>query len=126
MDYRYLDSFFPSMPALVLRFGYPGEALITEPAPAIIDTGADGSLVPQVLLDQIGAPIVDSKRIRSHWGEWRQVLVFAVDIGIEDFRLAAVEVVGDDQGSEVILGRNVLNRLRLLLDGPREELRIMS
>ena len=82
--------------------------------------------MPQVLLDQIGAPIVDSKRIRSHWGEWRQVLVFAVDIGIEDFRLAAVEVVGDDQGSEVILGRNVLNRLRLLLDGPREELRIMS
>ena len=126
MDYRYLDSFFPPMPALVLRFGYPDEALITEPAPAIIDTGADGSLVPQVLLDQIGAPIVDSKRIRSHWGEWRQVLVFAVDIGIEDFRLAAVEVVGDDQGSEVILGRNVLNRLRLLLDGPREELRIMS
>ena len=126
MDYRYLDSFFPSMPALVLRFGYPDEALITEPAPAIIDTGADGSLVPQNLLDQIGAPIVDSKRIRSHWGEWRQVLVFAVDIGIEDFRLAAVEVVGDDQGSEVILGRNVLNRLRLLLDGPREELRIMS
>jgi predicted aspartyl protease len=126
MDYRYLDSFFPPMPALVIRFGYPDEALITEPVPAIIDTGADGSLVPQVLLDQIGAPIVDSKRIRSHWGEWRQVLVFAVDIGIEDFRLAAVEVVGDDQGSEVILGRNVLNRLRLLLDGPREELRIMS
>ena len=126
MDYRYLDSFFPPMPALVIRFGYPDEALITEPVPAIIDTGADGSLVPQVLLDQIGAPIVDSKRIRSHWGEWRQVLVFAVDIGIEDFRLAAVEVVGDDQGSEVILGRNVLNRLRLLLDGPREALRIMS
>ena len=85
MDYRYLDSFFPSMPALVLRFGYPDEALTTEPVSAIIDTGADGSLVPQVLLDQIGAPIVDSKRIRSHWGEWRQVLVFAVDIGYRRF-----------------------------------------
>ena len=126
MDYRYLDSFFPPMPALVIRFGYPDEALITEPVSAIIDTGADGSLVPQVLLDQIGAPIVDSKRIRSHWGEWRQVLVFAVDVGIEDLRLPAVEVVGDDQGNEVILGRNILNRLRLLLDGPREELRMMS
>jgi predicted aspartyl protease len=91
---------------------------------AIVDTGSDGSLVPQSLLDQLGAPIVDSKRIRSHWGDWRQVLMFSVDIGIDDLRLPSIEVVGDEQGSEIILGRNVLNRLRLLLDGPRQEVQV--
>ena len=126
MDYRYLDSFFPSMPVLVLRFGYPDEADNGSPAGNHRYRGRWLTGAPGSSRSDPGAPIVDSKRIRSHWGEWRQVLVFAVDIGIEDLRLPWIEVVGDDQGNEVILGRNILNRLRLLLDGPREELRIMS
>jgi len=45
---------------------------------------------------------------------------------IEDIRLPAVEVVGDEQGEEIVLGRNVLNRLRLLLDGPAGQLEILD
>lgn len=126
MNHRYLDDFYPAMPALVLRLGYPGEGLVVGPITALVDTGADGTLIPQPLLDEIGAPLVDSKRIRSHWGEWRQVLVFAVDMGIDDLRLPAIEVVGDEVGSEIILGRNALNRLSLLLNGPRQEIRVAS
>ncbi len=44
--------------------------------------------------------------------------MFTVDIGIDQLCLPAVEVVGDERGNEIILGRNVLNKLRLLLDGP--------
>jgi hypothetical protein len=40
------------------------------------------------------------------------------DVGIGELRLPAVKVVGDERGDEIILGRNVLNGLRLLLDGP--------
>ena len=83
-------------------------------------------MVPQSLLDEIGAPLVDSKRIRSHWGEWRQAPVFAVDLGIDDLRLPAVVVVGDEIGSDVILGRNVLNRLSLLLDAIGQTIRVLS
>ncbi|MFZ2362691.1 MAG: retroviral-like aspartic protease family protein [Anaerolineae bacterium] len=126
MSHRYLDDFYPAMPALVLRLGYPGEGMAVGPITALVDTGADGTLIPQPLLDEIGAPLVDSKRIRSHWGEWRQVLVFAVDMGINDLRLPAIEVVGDELGSEIIVGRNVLNRLRLLLDGPRREVQVVG
>ena len=126
MNHRYLDDFYPAMPALVLHLGYPGERLAVGPITALVDTGADGTLIPQPLLDEIGAPLVDSKRIRSHWGEWRQVLVFAVDVAIDDLRLPAIEVVGDEVGSEIILGRNALNRLSLLLNGPRQEIRVAS
>jgi predicted aspartyl protease len=126
MNHCYLDDFYPIMPALVLRLGYPDEGLAVGPITAIVDTGADGTLVPQSLLDKIGAPLVDSKRIRSHWGEWRQALVFAVDLGVDDLRLPTIEVVGDEVGNEIILGRNVLNRLSLWLNGPRREILVES
>lgn len=43
-----------------------------------------------------------------------------VDLELGSLTLPGVFVVGDEQGDEIILGRNVLNELRLLLDGPAE------
>jgi hypothetical protein len=40
--------------------------------------------------------------------------------------LPGIEVVGDDLGNEILLGRDVLNRLRLLLDGPAEMSKLMD
>ena len=118
MSHPYLDTYYPPMPALEIQLGYPEEALTLGPLTAVVDTGADGTLVPQSLVDEMEAPFVDDVRVRSHWGEWRNMQLFTVDIGIGKLRLPAVEVAGDDRGQEIVLGRNVLNRLRLLLDGP--------
>jgi len=52
--------------------------------------------------------------------------MFAVDVGIDSLRLPDVEVVGDERGVEVVLGRNVLNRLRLLLDGPAAVIEVLE
>jgi hypothetical protein len=38
--------------------------------------------------------------------------------------LPGVEVVGDEISNEVILGRDILNRWRILLDGPNETVEI--
>jgi predicted aspartyl protease len=119
MIYPHLIDYHPPMPAFEIRLGYPEESLRLGPLVAIVDTGADGTLVPQTWLDEINAPLVDEVRLCSHWGEWRVGRVFAVDLGIGALRLPGIEVVSDEIGDEVILGRNVLNRLRLLLDGPR-------
>ena len=56
--------------------------------------------------------------MRSQWGERRAVALYAVALEINQYRFDAIRVVGDEIGDEVILGRNLLNRLRLLLDGP--------
>lgn len=126
MSHRYLDSHFPPVPALEIWIGYPDGELSVGPVVAIADTGADGTLVPQSLLDQIAAPIVDDARMRSHWGEWRKVLVYTVDITVGEFRLPAVDVVGDDVGDEIVIGRNVLNKFRLLFDGPAQQIHVMD
>ena len=49
-----------------------------------------------------------------------------IDVLFDSIRLPGVEVVGDDWGNEIIIGRNVLNLLRLLLDGPDEAVELME
>jgi len=65
-------------------------------------------------------------RLRSHWGESRPVAVHMVDLEIAGQRLPAVEVVADDLGEDVLLGRNVLNKLILLLDGLRVQTDVLT
>ena len=48
-----------------------------------------------------------------------------VDVQIGEIMLPGVYVVGDDLGNEVVLGRDVINRLRLLLDGPENVTKIL-
>lgn len=85
---------------------------------AVLDTGADATLIPVRHLKAVGVRRTFAASLRSHWGESRQVFLYLVDIHIEDTTIPGVYVVGDTSGNEAVLGRNVLNRLRLLLDGP--------
>lgn len=116
-EYPYLRSYDPALPICELRLAVPatGRSVTTQ---AIIDTGADATLVPVVLLDQIGARRVFGTGLRSQWGERRRVFLYLADVHIGQVLLPGMYVVGDEIGQETILGRNVLNRLRLLLDGP--------
>ncbi len=46
MKAAYLSQYFPAFPSLPVRLGYPGEDLSLGPLDALVDTGADGTLVP--------------------------------------------------------------------------------
>jgi len=118
MRYPYDTSYQPPFPVVRVAFHNSEEGLRTAPEKALLDTGSDGSLVPVAYLRQIFAPALTDIRIRSHWGEWRSAQLFAVDLEFGNLRLPDVFVVGDEEGDEIILGRNVLNELRILLDGP--------
>lgn len=85
---------------------------------AIIDTGADATIVPVRYLRQIAARRTFEATMRSQWGERRRVYLYLVDLQLETLTLPGIYVVGDDQGEEIILGRDLLNRLRIILDGP--------
>lgn len=123
----------PAAPVLAIRLSAPGESARTDPIAALIDTGSDFTLVPLSLLLQIDAPEERSAFLRGLWSEQRQVTVYLADLHFENRVLPGIEVVGvedesaeDDQAQEIILGRNVLNRLILLLDGPNEQTEILE
>ncbi len=92
---------------------------------ALVDTGADATIVPWRLLQTIDAQPAFASILRSPWGERRRVLLYLVDIRVAEITLPGLYVVGDKMGEEVILGRDVINRLRLLLDGPAQILRVL-
>jgi predicted aspartyl protease len=92
----------------------------------LVDTGADATLVPMQQLQAIEAEEIYRARVRSHWGEQRTVTVFLVDLDVAGHTLPGIEVVGDELSEDILLGRNVLNRLILLLDGPAGEIDVLS
>jgi len=109
--------YIPPAPVLPVTFiGPDGDQ--TAVLKALADTGADASLVPTAHLRRIAVPAVAEAMARTPWGEGHPVIVYLVDVLVADMLLPSIYVVGDDLGSEVILGRNVLNHLRLLVDGP--------
>lgn len=87
---------------------------------ALVDSGADGTIIPINYLEEIQASPTTEMTIRSQWGERHRVMLYLVDIQIGNLVLPGLEVVGDEISDEIILGRDVLNRLRTLLDGPGE------
>ncbi|MCI0347556.1 MAG: retroviral-like aspartic protease family protein, partial [Chloroflexi bacterium] len=116
MRFAYDPAYVPPAPVLEIRLGVPGEALVVGPLPALVDTGADATIVPAGLLRSLHAQVDDRRLLRTPWGDPVRVNVYLLDVAIGDLRLPAVEVVADERGDEVILGRNVLNKLMVTLD----------
>jgi len=117
--FLYDAEYFPAAPVLEISLGKPGAQASMGPLIAIVDTGADTTIIPMEQLIHSNAQKVEqAATLRSQWGERRVVSLYAVAIGIGPYQFPAVQVVGDERGNELVIGRNVLNRLRLLLDGP--------
>ncbi|PKO22016.1 MAG: hypothetical protein CVU38_11630 [Chloroflexi bacterium HGW-Chloroflexi-1] len=76
------------------------------------------TLIPLTHLEQIGAPELDEAGLRSHWGDYTPMTTYLVDIQFSTGILPGIAVVGDLYGNEILLGRNVLNKMLLLIDGP--------
>lgn len=93
---------------------------------ALVDTGADITSVPVRYLELIQAPEVDEVRLRSHWGHSVSVVTYLVDVVIGNAALPAIEVAGDTVNTEIVLGRDVIDRLILLIDGSRNDTTILD
>lgn len=124
MRYPYNTDYSPPFPSGRIAVRNDALELSSEQLDGLIDTGADATMIPVPVLEQVHARPLMEKRVRSHWGEWRQIEIFLVDLEFDGPRLPNIHVIGDEVGSEVILGRDVLNKLRILLDGPNKETQI--
>jgi len=102
-----------------------GDALTGEIS-AYIDAGADVTLVPARLLENAGLDEIYTAELRSHWGEPRTVSIYIVDLQVASEFLPAVYVIGDERSEDILLGRNVLNQLILLFDGPRLQTDVLT
>ena len=116
--YDYSVDYIPPMPICQIYLGPAGGELILGPLEAVIDTGADVSVFPARYLSQVTARRVGRDRARSLWGDVRDVNVYAVALSLNGLPIAALRILADEQSDEIVLGRIVLNRLKIVLDGP--------
>lgn len=117
----YSSKFYPPAPVCQVRLAFPDQSPRIGPLAALMDTGADGTFVPTDYLEQLQVPVEYMTNVRAHVGRGRyQRSVHIIDLVFSDtLRLPEIEVVSDDWGDQIILGRNVLNKLKIMLDGPK-------
>jgi predicted aspartyl protease len=118
VNQHYLFTYFPPIPVLNIALSFPDAAQWHGLFLAIIDSGADYTIVPFSTITPIDPPLVGSANLVSQWQERHEIQVYQLDIQIGSMVLLSVEVAGDPNSDELILGRNVLNELNLRLNGP--------
>lgn len=124
----YHATFEPPAPVLQVSLTFMDVSAVIGPVMAMIDTGADGTFVPSALLSAMGSPIEQFATVRSHLGDQVfEVAIHRIDLVISStIRLPGIEVISNDWDDFVILGRNVLNRLTILLDGIKQMTRVSA
>lgn len=117
MNTPYDPNYIPPFPVIPIRLYAALSDQFSEPLMALVDTGSDGSLVPLSILLAMKAKPASPAWFR--WGNEKRRLVptYLVDVYIGDRSYPSIQVVGDQAGHDVILGRDVLNQLPLFLDG---------
>lgn len=89
---------------------------------AIVDTGADATMLPVNLLEATGARYVQTLRLRGVTGQASVVETFVTSIRLGPHVVYGVQAVAMPIESEAIIGRDVLNELEIRLNGPAQEL----
>lgn len=95
--------------------GYAG--LRSQMVMAIVDSGADGTMLPIDVLEAVGALYQDTVQMRGILGESERADRYTVGLKLGPLTLHSVDAVAIPAGAESVIGRNVLNQLLLTLNG---------
>lgn len=83
--------------------------------PAVVDSGADLSVVPDMVARRGRLPLIGSITVGGVGGTTRRARLYAAQVEVAGVR-RIIEVVG--LGQEALIGRNLLNDWVVTLDGP--------
>jgi predicted aspartyl protease len=116
----YSAKFSPPAPVLPVGIGGIGPGAPTAMVHMLVDTGADCTMIPTHVAEALALPLVD--RVDVHGvGGTAHAHVYAAHVRIAGLR-EVVRLVA--LGDEALLGRDLLNRLTVELDGPGETIAV--
>src|SRR5262245_45737149 len=117
--YAFLTQLEPPAPFvhLILRNQVSGAEV--RDVPAQLDTAADRTVLRESLVRTLTLPQVGNIKLGGFGGVTYTLPVYAVVLGVHDFATQTLKVASHSEESWVLLGRDVLNRFRIVLDGPR-------
>lgn len=116
-SYNYNSNYIPAMPLVEvdLRRMTSGNGLILT---ALVDSGADATMIPLDYLKRLKARKARQVRVRSVTGLSYIVDTYRVFLQVGPCRISHLTVVADRHNQQVILGRDVLlNQMVVTLNG---------
>lgn len=87
--------------------------------PALLDTGSDVTAIPRMLTSVLQLYPISHLQLEDVEAETTTVFTYVIRLTIGDLVIPRLEVVLTGLGFAVV-GRDVLNRLYLLLNGPKQ------
>jgi hypothetical protein len=100
-----------------------GESIVKD-IPAQLDSAADRTIVPGKLIQSLGLKASRVAEFEGLGGELVQLELYEISLSIQPLTAKLVEVAAHPNEPFVLLGRDVLNRYRVVHDGPRLVLEI--
>jgi hypothetical protein len=116
--YAYNNQVRPPAPFVLMTLRHPRSGAEIVDVPALLDTAADRTLLPLPVAEQLSLDKIGDIEIGGVGGTIERMTVFDVLLGIHPLPLRPMEVVAHADEPWVLLGRDVLNGQRILLDGP--------
>ena len=115
------DRFAPPAPVAEIDLGRAEAGAPWLRAPMLIDSGADITLVPRNLVNQLGVPFASAKQYELVGFDGARSFSPAVGLRLRFLGRVFEGLFVLIEQEHGILGRNILNALPLVLDGPRLE-----
>jgi hypothetical protein len=122
--YNYLPQLSPPAPFVYVTLRNPISGAEQRDVPAQLDSAADRTLLPDTVVQTLTLPQMGAILIGGVGGLTLTMPSYPVQLAIHPLPALTVEVVASAGESWVLLGRDVINAYRLLLDGPQQFLEI--
>lgn len=126
MTHPYSTEHYPPAPVLDVFLSLTDSYDWHGPIQAEIDSGADVTIVPWSIVALLGAPAIDEIAVVSQWRDRHVMRLFQADLRIGEILLPSIDVASDRLSRDLLLDRNVLNRLDLRLEGPKLRTHILG
>jgi hypothetical protein len=122
--YPYVTQVEPPAPFIHVTVRCPTTGKEVSQLAAQVDTAADRSVLPWKVVDQLGLVVIREIPLGGLGGNIVKMSTFLVQIEPRHLQPVTIEAVATPHESVVLLGRDVLNHFRLVLDGPGRALEI--
>lgn len=119
----YDSNFYPAMPVLTIQVQREIDETPID-LTALIDSGADNTMLPVSILERLDAPKSDSVWMVGVGGQRTRVSLYLVFIRFGEFQPIYTRVIGVQSRDEVIIGRDIINQFAVLLNGPAHTVEI--
>ena len=113
------ENYNPPAPVAYVTLRNPATGDVLSNVPMLIDTGSDTTLLPSNVVEKLGVKAEEDTgfEVQVFDGDTKFLRIVKLDLLVLDKTFRGEYLLIDRPVG--ILGRNILNNVRILLDGPR-------